>query len=100
MTAIFPFLSSPIIRSSVVCSSSKVITSKSLPLLSCFITPSIPFRIAPILALEFQAEQPGTFNWMTLSLAKAVEEKVTQNKIQNNMPVIFFIGHLCYVVVI
>jgi hypothetical protein len=100
MTANFPFFSSPIIRPSVVCSSSKVMTSKSLPLLSCFFTPSIPFRIAPILAWEFQAEQPGTFNWMTLSLAEAVEGKVTQNKIQNNMPAIFFILHLFYVVVI
>jgi hypothetical protein len=30
--------------------------------------------------LEFQDEQPGTFNWMILSPAKAAEEKVTKTK--------------------
>jgi len=48
--------------------------------------------------LEFQAEQPGTFSWMTLSLAKAAEGKVTKNKKQKNMPATFFIFHLAYIV--
>jgi hypothetical protein len=78
----------------VVFSSSKVTTNKSHPLLSRFFTPSIFFRIAPILALEFHAEHPGTVNWTILSRAKASAEKVTKNKKQKIMPTTFFIFYL------
>lgn len=65
----------------------------------CFLTPSIFFRIAPILALEFQEEQPGTFNCIILSAAKTVEEKSINMKQKRN-PNIFFIlyPHFIYYV--
>ena len=93
VTKIFPFLSSSIIILMVTFSSSKVTINISCSLFSCFFTPSICFRIEPILALDFQAEQPGTFNCTTLSLASTTLPQ--HNKMQvKNTPNIFFIFHL------
>jgi hypothetical protein len=60
-------------------------------LLSCFFTPSILFRIDPILLLEFQAEQPGTFSCTVLSVARVIEEKATKKKILKKILMNFFI---------
>jgi hypothetical protein len=78
----------------VVFSSSKVMTNKSFPLCSCFLTPSIFFRIEPILVLEFQAEQPGTVNCTILSPAEATPKKAVKKMIVKKILNILFIFHL------
>jgi hypothetical protein len=56
--------------------------------------PSIFFRIELILALEFQAEQPGTVNSTIFSPAKAMPEEAA-NKMRAKVTLnIFFIFHL------
>ena len=87
-------MSSSIIMLREVFLSSKVMINKSFPLCSCFITPSIFFRIELILALEPQAEQPGTFNCTILSPAEATPKKAAnKRRIKKNLN-IFFIFHL------
>jgi hypothetical protein len=56
--------------------------------------PSTFFRIEPILALEFQAAQPGTVNCTILSLAKATPKKETNKMRVKKTLNIFFIFHL------
>jgi hypothetical protein len=56
--------------------------------------PSIFFRIEPILALEFQAEQPGTVNCTILSPAEATPKKAAKKMIVKKILNIFFIFHL------
>jgi hypothetical protein len=82
----------------VVFSSSKVIISRSCPLFSCFLTPSIFFRIEPILALEFQAAQPGMVNWTILSAAKAKPEKEIKKITAKNIDNVLFIIHLVLII--
>jgi hypothetical protein len=66
--------------------SSKVMINKSFPLCSCFITPSIFFRIEPILALEPQAEQPGTVNCTILSPPRATPQKAANKmRVKNTL---------------
>jgi hypothetical protein len=78
----------------VTFSSSKVTISISLPLFLCFLTPSICLRIEPILALDPQAEQPGTFNCTILSLARATLPPQANKMQTKNIPNTFFIFHL------
>jgi hypothetical protein len=81
----------------VVFSSSKVMIKKSFPLFSWFFTPSTFFRIEPILAFVFQAEQPGTVNCTIISLARAIPPKdANKMKVKNTLN-IFFIFHLILV---
>jgi len=63
-------------------------------LFSCFFTPSIFFRIEPILALEFQEEQPGMVNWTILSAAEASPEKEIKKMTAKNIDNVRFIIHL------
>jgi hypothetical protein len=78
----------------VVFSSSKVIINKSCPLNSYCFTPSIFFRIEPILALELQAEQPGMVNWTILSAAEASPEKEIKKITAKIIDNVLFIIHL------
>jgi hypothetical protein len=79
-----------------VFSSSNVMINKSLPLFLCIFTPSIFFRIAPILALVFQEEQLGTVNCTILSLAGTTPAKNAVNSRHINMLTIFFILYLFF----
>jgi len=77
----------------VVFSSSKVMINRSCALFSCFFTPLIFFRIEPILALEFQEEQPGIVSCTILSSAKATLINTDKKTIAKNTFNIFFIIH-------